>query len=147
MSRSYNKLSMKKFKKVWVSGSFDVLHLGHIDLLRYTKSLGEELIVSIDSDRRIKGLKGDKRPINSSAERKEFLESICYVDKVLVFDKEEEAKKQIINNKIDIIVASDDYKKEQVIGSDLIQTIVYKKRIPKSTTAILNTYYKKEPPF
>lgn len=138
---------MEKVKKVWVNGSFDVLHIGHIDLFRYAKSLGEELIVSIDSDRRIKESKGNKRPVNNSTDRKEFLESICYVDKVLIFDSYVEMKKQIIDNKIDIIVVSDDCKEDQIIGSDLSDVVVYKKRKSKSTTSILKTYYKEAPPF
>ena len=138
---------MEKVKKVWVNGSFDVLHIGHIDLFRYAKSLGEELIVSIDSDRRIKESKGNKRPVNNSTDRKEFLESICYVDKVFIFDSYVEMKKQIIDNKIDIIVVSDDCKEDQIIGSDLSDVVVYKKRKSKSTTSILKTYYKEAPPF
>jgi glycerol-3-phosphate cytidylyltransferase len=138
---------MEKVKKVWVNGSFDVLHIGHIDLFRYAKSLGEELIVSIDSDRRIKESKGNKRPVNNSTDRKEFLESICYVDKVLIFDSYAEMKKQIVDNKIDIIVVSDDCKPDQIIGSDLTDVVVYKKRKAKSTTSILKTYYKEAPPF
>jgi D-beta-D-heptose 7-phosphate kinase/D-beta-D-heptose 1-phosphate adenosyltransferase len=138
---------MEKVKKVWVNGSFDVLHIGHIDLFRYAKSLGEELIVSIDSDRRIKESKGNKRPVNNSTDRKEFLESICYVDKVLIFDSYLEMKKQIVDNKIDIIVVSDDCKEDQIVGSDLSDVVVYKKRKSKSTTSILKTYYKEAPPF
>jgi D-beta-D-heptose 7-phosphate kinase/D-beta-D-heptose 1-phosphate adenosyltransferase len=138
---------MEKVKKVWVNGSFDVLHIGHIDLFRYAKSLGEELIVSIDSDRRIKESKGNKRPVNNSSDRKEFLESICYVDKVLIFDSYLEMKKQIVDNKIDIIVVSDDCKEDQIVGSDLSDVVVYKKRKSKSTTSILKTYYKEAPPF
>jgi D-beta-D-heptose 7-phosphate kinase/D-beta-D-heptose 1-phosphate adenosyltransferase len=138
---------MEKVKKVWVNGSFDVLHIGHIDLFRYAKSLGEELIVSIDSDRRIKESKGNKRPVNNSTDRKEFLESICYVDKVLIFDSYVEMKKQIVDNKIDIIVVSDDCKEDQIVGSDLSDVVVYKKRKSKSTTSILKTYYKEAPPF
>ena len=63
-------------KKVWINGCFDVLHRGHIELFEYAKSLGEKLIVGIDSDAKVKQDKGDDRPINCLEDRKYVLESI-----------------------------------------------------------------------
>ena len=56
-------------KKVFVNGTFDILHVGHIALLDYAKSLGDQLVVGIDSDDRVRLLKGSNRPINSQLER------------------------------------------------------------------------------
>ena len=77
---------------VFVNGTFDILHLGHIGLLEYAKSLGDELIVGIDSDARVKLLKGENRPINTERERSQMLLAIKYVNKVFVFDTEELAE-------------------------------------------------------
>ena len=63
-------------KKIFVNGCFDIVHRGHIELFKYAKTLGNFLIVAIDSDERVKNMKGDKRPINNQQDRKFFLESI-----------------------------------------------------------------------
>ena len=73
-------------KTIWVNGCFDVLHRGHLELLRYAKSCGDKLIVGIDSDAKVKRDKGNDRPFNSQEDRKFMLESIRYVDRVLVFE-------------------------------------------------------------
>ena len=75
--------------KVWVNGSFDVLHIGHIKLLEYAFSLGE-VFVGIDSDKRIKQLKGTTRPFNSEQDRLDFLSSIKYISKINIFNSDEE---------------------------------------------------------
>jgi len=71
---------------IFTNGVFDVLHTGHIELLRFAKSLGDKLIVGINSDRAVKELKGSNRPINNEEERKKILESLREVDEVVVFD-------------------------------------------------------------
>jgi len=60
-------------KKVWVNGTFDVLHAGHLKMLEYAKSLGV-LVVGIDSDKRVKELKGESRPFNNVEDRKYFIQ-------------------------------------------------------------------------
>lgn len=135
---------MKKIQNVFVSGSFDVLHIGHLHLLKYAKSLGESLIVSIESDEITRRSKGNNRPINNSNERKEFLESLSFVDKVLVFKSIEELEKQIQQNKIELIVTGEEDEKKV---SESIRVVKYRKKLNKSTTSILKTFYKKDPPF
>jgi cytidyltransferase-like protein len=76
-------------KKVWTNGTFDVLHVGHLKLLEYAASFGE-LTVGIDSDKRVKELKGLDRPFNNTQDRKYFLESINFVHSVVVFNSREE---------------------------------------------------------
>lgn len=77
---------------VLANGVFDVLHKGHIELLKFAKSQGTKLVVAIDSDRRVKTLKGENRPINNVEDRKKLLEAINYIDEVVVFDTDEELK-------------------------------------------------------
>ena len=71
---------------VLANGVFDILHTGHIELLSFAKSLGGRLVVAINSDRAVRELKGDDRPINSEIDRKAVLQAIRFVDEVVVFD-------------------------------------------------------------
>ena len=75
-----------KQKIVFTNGCFDILHLGHIEVFKFAKSLGDKLIVGINSDRAIKILKGQDRPINNELVRKTLLESLSCVDEVVIFD-------------------------------------------------------------
>ncbi|NDB82766.1 MAG: D-glycero-beta-D-manno-heptose 1-phosphate adenylyltransferase [Alphaproteobacteria bacterium] len=78
--------------KVLTNGVFDVVHRGHLELLQFCKTQGQYLIVAIDSDKRVKQIKGENRPINNQEDRKFLLESIKWVDQVIIFDSEEELK-------------------------------------------------------
>lgn len=111
--------------KIWSNGCFDIVHIGHIELFKYAKSLGHELIVGIDSDERVKKLKGNSRPINSQTHRKLFLQSIKYINQVLIFNSEEELKSYIKNLDIDIIVVGDDYKNKYVVGSEYAKVVFF----------------------
>ena len=103
---------------IFTNGFFDLLHVGHIELLKYAKCLGDYLIVGINSDNSIKRLKGLSRPINNQITRKIILESIKYVDEVVVFD--EDTPIEIIKKiQPKIIVKGGDYKKEDVVGYEL----------------------------
>jgi D-beta-D-heptose 7-phosphate kinase/D-beta-D-heptose 1-phosphate adenosyltransferase len=75
---------------VMVNGTFDVLHPGHIALLNTARSYGDHLVVAIDTDRRVKELKGDKRPINNQNDRRIMLSALKAVDIVELFDSKEE---------------------------------------------------------
>ena len=75
---------------VLTNGVFDILHKGHIELLKFSKMQGTKLIVAIDSDRRVKELKGNDRPINNQEDRRRILETNRYVDEVVIFDSAEE---------------------------------------------------------
>ena len=76
--------------KVWVNGTFDIVHLGHIQLLKKAADLGDFLIVGLDGDKRVKELKGEQRPINNLVSRITLLEAIKYVDRVVAFDSDEQ---------------------------------------------------------
>jgi len=80
------KLSNREEEIVFTNGVFDILHTGHIELLNFAKSLGNKLIVGINSDASVKKLKGESRPINNQDDRKKILESLNVVDQVIIFD-------------------------------------------------------------
>ena len=104
---------------VWVNGCFDILHTGHLDLLKYAKNLGNVrnfLIVGIDSDQRVKELKGENRPINNQKDRKRMLESLRFVDKVVIFDSSTDLRNEILANDVEYMVVGDEYEGKEVIG-------------------------------
>jgi rfaE bifunctional protein nucleotidyltransferase chain/domain len=69
--------------KVLVGGCFDILHFGHISFLKKAKGLGDQLIVILESDKNVRKLKGELRPIHTQKQRKEMLESLRFVDRVI----------------------------------------------------------------
>jgi len=126
--------------KVWINGTFDVLHLGHIKLLEKGASLGDFLIVGVDSDRRVSELKGETRPINKLVSRITLLESIKYVDRVVTFDSDEELETLIKTIRPQIMVIGDDYKDKRIIGKEYINEIVFFPKLDGfSSTNIINT--------
>jgi len=128
--------------KVWVNGTFDILHIGHIKLLEFASQFGY-LRVGIDTDKRVKELKGEDRPFNTQDDRKKMLESIKFVDEVVLFDSREELIENVKNFSPDIMVIGDDYKGQMVYGSEHTKKLVFFEKIPNySSTKILN-YYKK----
>jgi ribose 5-phosphate isomerase B len=74
-------------KVVFANGVFDILHQGHLDLLKWSRNLGDRLVVGINSDASVRALKGEGRPVNSQENRKAVLESLRFVDEVVIFDE------------------------------------------------------------
>jgi rfaE bifunctional protein nucleotidyltransferase chain/domain len=106
-------------KIVFTNGCFDILHLGHIEYLNEARSLGDALIIGLNSDQSIKLLKGDDRPINNEHDRKAMLLNLKAVCCVQVFT--EETPLEIIKLiKPDILVKGGDWKVEQIIGFDFV---------------------------
>lgn len=124
--------------KVIVNGCFDILHSGHLRLLRVAKSLGV-VCVAIDSDDRIKQLKGLDRPINTCDKRVEMLESLKYVDHAVVFHSENELRQIIYEWQPDFMVKGEEYKGVPIIGEDLIKKIVFVPMTNDSTTKIIKS--------
>ena len=128
--------------KVWVNGTFDVLHVGHITLLEYASSLGT-LRVGIDTDKRVKELKGQDRPFNTQEDRKKMLESLKYVNDVVLFDSREELINCVQEYSPDYMVVGNDYQGNKVFGSEYAKKLIFFEKISKySTTKILNYYTK-----
>ena len=101
-------------------------------------NLGDYLIVAIDTDERVKRLKGDKRPFNNLGERVEFLSSLKYVKDIVTFGSDEELEKQILNYLPDIMVKGSDWKGKEIIGGKYVKDIVFFDLVEnKSTTKIL----------
>ena len=127
-------------KTVFVNGCFDILHPGHIKLFQTARSFGDRLIVAIDSDRKVKEMKGYTRPINSVSTRKIILESIRYIDEVLIFDTREELEALVKKFKPDILMVGSDWKGKEVVGSDYAKEVRFFDRIGEhSTTEIIKS--------
>ena len=121
-------------KTIFVNGTFDILHPGHVQLLNYARSLGDSLIVAIDSDQRVRQLKGDNRPINSEDDRKLMLESLRSVDSVWIFNNDQELE-DICRLYNPVMVKGSDYRGRTIIGQQYCKEIVFYDRIePYSTT-------------
>ena len=118
---------------VFTNGCFDIIHRGHLDLLKYCKRVGNTVIVGLNSDESIKRIKGDDRPINTCDDRKYLLESLKFVDKVIVFN-ENTPYNLIKEIKPDIIVKGGDYKPEDVVGGDISEVLIFKYVEGYSTT-------------
>ena len=124
--------------RIWTNGCFDILHRGHIELFKYARSLGDELIVGIDSDEKVKKDKGESRPFNTLHDRIALLSAIVYVDKVIPFDTTNELERMVKWLKPHIMVIGSDWKGKEVIGQKYTEKVVFFDRIGDySTTKIL----------
>lgn len=129
---------MQTTKVIWTNGCFDVLHRGHIELFKYAKTLGDYLVVGIDTDERVRSAKGDSRPFNNLEDRVAMLESIKYIDEIRVFDHDDELDTQVFLSNAEVMVVGSDYKNKKVIGSRHVQEVKFFDRIEGySTTKIL----------
>lgn len=119
-------------KRVLVNGAFDILHVGHIDLLNYAKSLGDHLIVALDTDRRIKENKGTTRPINDFATRFVIMKNLKAVDEVMSFDSDDELISII--READVRVIGSDWKDKPVVGREFCKELVFFDRVNDEST-------------
>jgi len=129
-----------KYTKVFVNGTFDVLHYGHFKLLETASQLGNKLYVAIDTDERIKEKKGENRPFHNLIERKEMLESIKYVNKVFSFDSDEDLITLIRAINPDVYVIGSDYKGKPIVGEKYLRNIVFIPRMEKFSTTKIMSY-------
>jgi len=121
--------------RVMVNGTFDILHRGHIELLNYAKSLGDQLLVAIDTDRRVKKLKGLDRPVNNQEDRKLFLHNLKAVDTVMLFDNEEDLINIIKEYKPDVYVKGSDWKHDKgSIAEQYCEQVIYYDRVGDYST-------------
>tara|TARA_B100000929_G_scaffold69908_1_gene53337 strand:+ start:862 stop:1332 length:471 start_codon:yes stop_codon:yes gene_type:complete len=114
-----NKWKSSGNKIVFTNGCYDLIHSGHINLLSNSKSKGDKLIVGLNSDRSVKKLKGDDRPIQNFDDRAIILDAINSVDMVVGFDDDTPDKiiKELLPN---ILVKGGDYSIDNVVGADTV---------------------------
>tara|TARA_B100000519_G_C14258368_1_gene446252 strand:+ start:2265 stop:2663 length:399 start_codon:yes stop_codon:yes gene_type:complete len=122
-------------KIVWTNGCFDILHRGHIELFKYAKSLGDTLLVGVDSDFKVKQDKGEDRPFNNEEDRIELLNSIRYIDKVFLFNAPEQLDRIIKNVQAQVMVVGSDWKGKKVVGESHVEELVFFDRISKYSTS------------
>lgn len=127
--------------RVWVNGTFDVLHRGHIELLSYASKFGR-LRVGIDTDERVKSLKGKDRPYNYFSDRKFLMESITYVDSVVPFGSDEELEDAIREWNPKYLIVGSDYRDKRVIGSHLVDQVLFFDKLEGFSTSKILSYDK-----
>lgn len=108
-------------KIVFTNGCFDIIHAGHVDYLEKAKLLGDFLVVGLNSDKSVKRLKGEGRPVNSQEERKKVLSALKPVDLVIIFD-EDTPERLIKEIKPDVLVKGGDWKIENIVGADFVKS-------------------------
>ena len=125
---------------VWTNGCFDVLHRGHVEMLQYAKSLGDYLIVGIDSDDKVAKDKGPKRPYNTYEDRKFLLKALKPVDEVVKFDSPDQLETIIRSVSPHFMVIGSDWEGKPVIGEKFCGELKFFDRIDNySTTNILES--------
>ncbi len=113
-------LDLDKNKKVvFTNGCFDIIHVGHVVYLSEAKSLGDILVVGLNSDSSVKRLKGESRPVNNQRDRATVLSALESVDYVVIFD--EDTPYNLINALIpDVLVKGGDWLPDQIVGADIV---------------------------
>jgi rfaE bifunctional protein nucleotidyltransferase chain/domain len=107
-------------KVVFTNGCFDLIHTGHTRYLSKAKAMGDVLVVAVNSDASVRGLKGDKRPINAEADRMEALAALEMVDFVTLFGEPDPYR--IISELLpDVLVKGGDWPIEKIIGRDVVE--------------------------
>ena len=106
----------ENFKLVFTNGCFDLLHKGHLDLLSNAAAFGDKLFVGLNSDKSVKKLKGDSRPIQNERTRAQKLLELKYVNHVIIFE-DLTPQKLIHAISPDVLVKGGDYKKSEIVGA------------------------------
>jgi cytidyltransferase-like protein len=123
--------------KIWVNGTFDVIHYGHLQMLKFADQLGE-LHIGLDSDERIKSKKGPSRPFHTHIQRWEMLNTLFPKSQIYRFNTDHELEIHIMNIKPDLMVIGSDYKNKPIIGRQFVKQILFFERLEQfSTTKIL----------
>jgi len=124
--------------RVFVNGTFDILHPAHVRMLEKAKSYGSHLLVALDTDERVKSFKGPERPINDLEARMFMMKSLRAVDDVSFFGSDEELINIIEGYKPDYMMVGSDYRDKKVIGSEHAKKLLFYEREPCfSTTKVI----------
>ena len=115
---------------VLTNGVFDIIHKGHIEILKFAKSQGEKLVVAIDSDDRVREIKGDSRPVNSEEDRRRILETSRYVDEVVIFNSKEALQNLYKSLRPNLIIKGSEWTADEVRERDDIPDEVLVKVFP-----------------
>ena len=128
----------KKNNIVFTNGCFDILHSAHIELLKFSKSQGDILVVGLNSDDSIKRLKGETRPINDISERSYILSLFDFIDYIIIFT--EDTPLNIIKLlKPHILIKGSDYNENTIVGKEYAKNVVFFNLIKnKSSTNVIN---------
>jgi rfaE bifunctional protein nucleotidyltransferase chain/domain len=135
--RLRQKLKRRRKSVVFTNGCFDILHRGHIEYLKKAKSLGDVLIVAVNSDSSVREIKGRKRPIVSQGDRAAIIASLEMVDYVLIF-REMTPLKVISQLVPDILVKGGDYTADKIVGNQIVESaggrVITVKPVPGRST-------------
>jgi len=140
---------IKEKRNILTSGCFDIIHIGHLEFLKQSKYLGDNLLVCLSNDEQIKKLKGENRPINNYIDRIKLFKTISYVDYIILYDEENIEKELTLNKIMEIIkplywVKGSDYKAEEIIKKHPTVNIKLLENIKNiSTTQIIKSIIKK----
>jgi len=105
---------------VFTNGCFDLLHPGHTRYLYAARQLGDYLVVAVNTDRSVKAIKGEHRPIQSQDERAELLATLSFVDAVILFDEDNPLK--LIQDLVpDVLVKGGNWTEDKIIGADVVK--------------------------
>ena len=142
LMKNIEKWRGEKKKIVFTNGCFDLIHLGHIEVLARSSDLGDKLIIGVNSDLSIKKLKGENRPIIEESSRIRQLSALEFVDAVVLFD-EDTPLKLIETIKPDVITKGGDYTAKNVVGKEVVsqkngEVVIIPLTQGYSTTSILN---------
>jgi D-beta-D-heptose 7-phosphate kinase/D-beta-D-heptose 1-phosphate adenosyltransferase len=122
-------------KIVWINGCFDVLHYGHFQLIQYAARIGGKLVIGIDSDERVKQLKGEDRPFHTQEQREYNLKQIRGVGEVIIFHTEDELRETLKRLTPDVFVIGSDYIGKPIIGGEYAKEIKFFDRVENLSTS------------
>ena len=124
--------------KVFTNGCFDIIHPGHLRMLKHCASLGDHVLVGIDSDARVRKFKGFDRPINTEEIRRFILLNFRWVNDVKIFSSDAELTQLVKDYEPDYMIVGSDWQGKTVIGSQHAKILGYYERIDEySTTKII----------
>ncbi len=144
-SKIENTLAVWRFKNqkvIFTNGCFDIIHRGHIEYLAKAASLGDQLVIGLNTNASVKRLKGTQRPIQDENTRALVLASFSFVSKVILFD--EDTPIELIRLvQPDVLVKGGDYKPENIVGYDIVtarggEVVTIELVQGHSTTSIIN---------
>ncbi|HRU45884.1 MAG TPA: D-glycero-beta-D-manno-heptose 1-phosphate adenylyltransferase [Candidatus Marinimicrobia bacterium] len=145
VSRIVSQLKREGRKVAFTNGCFDLLHIGHLELLEHARKLGDILIVGLNSDDSVRRLKGPQRPINTQLDRARILAALEVVDYVVIFN--EDTPLELIQTiKPDFLIKGGDYSPDTIVGSAFVESyggkvIVFPLVHGKSTSDLINTIF------